>query len=91
MPQHLVLFNQRYRTTVASSLGTELRANDRMLMQIDEDRLNENVYDGAYVDTEFPLDLDLIDVFNEIRCSRGKELSLDRSVTRAYYFALGLD
>ena len=53
MPQHLVLFNQRYPATVASSLGTELRANDRMLMQIDEDRLNKNVYDGAYVDTEF--------------------------------------
>lgn len=64
--------------------------NDRMLIQIGH-RLNENVYDGAYVDTEFPLDLDLIDAFNEIRCSRGKKLSLDRSVSRAYYFALGLD
>ena len=29
--------------------------------------------------------------FNEIRCSRGKKFSLDRSVGRAYYFALGLD
>ena len=29
--------------------------------------------------------------FNELRCSRGKKFSLDRSVGRAYYFALGLD
>jgi hypothetical protein len=26
MPQHFVLFNQRYPATVASSMGTELRA-----------------------------------------------------------------
>lgn len=32
--------------------------NDPMRIQIDGHRLNENVYDGAYVDTEFPLDLD---------------------------------
>jgi hypothetical protein len=30
--------------------------NDRMLIQIDGHRLHENAYDGAYVDTEFPLD-----------------------------------
>jgi hypothetical protein len=65
--------------------------NDCMLIQIDGHRLNENAYDGAYVDTECPLDLDLIDAVNEIRCSRGKKFSLDKSVSRAYYFALGLD
>jgi hypothetical protein len=30
--------------------------NDRMLIQTDGHRLHENAYDGAYVDTEFPLD-----------------------------------
>jgi len=31
---------------------------DRMLIEIDGHRLNENAYDGACVDTEFPVDLD---------------------------------
>jgi hypothetical protein len=54
--------------------------NDRMLIQID----------GA-LSTRCSLDLDLIDAVNEIRCSRSKKFSLDRSESRAYYFALGLD
>jgi outer membrane receptor for ferrienterochelin and colicins len=41
--------------------------NGRMLIQIDGHRLNENVYDGAYVDTQFPLHLDLIDRIEAIR------------------------
>jgi iron complex outermembrane receptor protein len=41
--------------------------NDRILIQIDGHRLNENIYDGAYVDTEFPLDIDLIDRIEVIR------------------------
>ncbi|HEY1470796.1 MAG TPA: TonB-dependent receptor plug domain-containing protein, partial [Candidatus Acidoferrum sp.] len=43
--------------------------NDRILLQIDGHRLNENIYDydGAYVDTEFPLDIDLIDRIEVIR------------------------
>jgi outer membrane receptor protein involved in Fe transport len=41
--------------------------NNRVLIQIDGHRLNENICDGAYVDTEFPLDIDLIDRIEVIR------------------------
>lgn len=51
--------------------------NERMRIQIDGHRLNENVYDGAYVDTEFPLDLDWIDAVNEsvVRAARNSRLT----------------
>ena len=35
--------------------------NARVLLLIDGHRINENVYDGALIGTEFPLDLNLID------------------------------
>jgi outer membrane receptor for ferrienterochelin and colicins len=41
--------------------------NDRILIQIDGHRLNENIYDGAYIETEFPLDIDLIERVEVIR------------------------
>jgi hypothetical protein len=44
-----------------------------MLIQIDGHRLNENVYDGAYVDTEFPLDLDLTK--SVVRAARNSRLT----------------
>jgi hypothetical protein len=47
--------------------------NDRMLIQSDGHRLNENVYDGAYVDTEFPVDLDL--TLSVVRAARNSPLT----------------
>jgi iron complex outermembrane receptor protein len=41
--------------------------NDRLLLLIDGHRMNENIYDGADFDTEFPLDIDLIDHVEVIR------------------------
>ena len=47
--------------------------NDHMLIQIDGHRLNENVYDGAYVDREFPVDLDLTK--SVVRAARNSRLT----------------
>jgi len=41
--------------------------NNRLLILINGHRLNENVYDGVYIQTEFPLDIDLIDRVEVIR------------------------
>ncbi len=41
--------------------------NTRMLLLVDGHRLNDNVYDGAYIGTEFPIDVDLIERVEVIR------------------------
>lgn len=41
--------------------------NTRVLLLVDGHRLNDNVYDGAYVGTEFPIDVDLIERVEVIR------------------------
>ncbi|HEV2386112.1 MAG TPA: TonB-dependent receptor [Candidatus Acidoferrales bacterium] len=41
--------------------------NDRILFLVDGHRVNDDIFDGAYVGTEFPVDLDLIDRIEIIR------------------------
>jgi outer membrane receptor for ferrienterochelin and colicins len=41
--------------------------NARILFLLDGHRVNDNIYDGAYVGTEFPVDVDLIDRIEIIR------------------------
>lgn len=41
--------------------------NARILFLVDGHRVNENIYDGAYVGTEFPVDVDLIERIEIIR------------------------
>jgi iron complex outermembrane receptor protein len=41
--------------------------NTLLLFLVDGHRMNENVYDGTYVSTEFPIDIDLIDRVEIIR------------------------
>jgi len=41
--------------------------NTRVLLLVDGHRLNDNVYDGAYIGTEFPVDVDLIERVEVIR------------------------
>lgn len=47
--------------------------NSRVLLLIDGHRTNDNIYDGAYIGTEFPLDVALID---RIEIVRGPSSSL---------------
>jgi outer membrane receptor for ferrienterochelin and colicins len=41
--------------------------NARILFLLDGHRVNDNIFDGAYVGTEFPVDVDLIDRIEVIR------------------------
>lgn len=41
--------------------------NARVLFLLDGHRINDNIFDGAYVGTEFPVDIDLIDRIEIIR------------------------
>lgn len=41
--------------------------NARVLFLVDGHRINDNIFDGAYVGTEFPVDIDLIDRIEIIR------------------------
>ena len=41
--------------------------NARILFLLDGHRINDNIFDGAYVGTEFPVDIDLIDRIEIIR------------------------
>jgi outer membrane receptor for ferrienterochelin and colicins len=41
--------------------------NSRVLLLVDGHRMNDNVYDGAYIGTELPIDVDLIDRVEVIR------------------------
>jgi outer membrane receptor for ferrienterochelin and colicin len=41
--------------------------NARVLLLIDGHRINDNIYDGALIGTEFPLDVDLIDRVEVVR------------------------
>ena len=47
--------------------------NSRILILLDGHRMNENIYDGAYVGTEFPLDLALVE---RVEIARGPSASL---------------
>jgi outer membrane receptor for ferrienterochelin and colicins len=47
--------------------------NARILLLIDGHRINDNIYDGALVGTEFPMDVDLID---RVEVARGPGSSL---------------
>src|SRR6185295_1369374 len=41
--------------------------NTRLLLLVDGHRFNDNVYDGAYIGTDFPIDVDLIERVELIR------------------------
>ena len=41
--------------------------NSRMLLLVDGQRMNDNIYDSALIGTEFPVDIDLIDRVEVIR------------------------
>jgi outer membrane receptor protein involved in Fe transport len=47
--------------------------NARILFLVDGHRINENIFDGAYVGTEFPVDIDLIE---RVEVTRGPSSSV---------------
>jgi hypothetical protein len=56
--------------------------NDRTLIQIDGHWLNENVYDGAYVDTDFPVPRTRFSAVRNRRILRGHQRDLQAQCRR---------
>jgi iron complex outermembrane receptor protein len=53
--------DRNYQYLGARGFGRPGDYNSRLLMLVDGYRLNDNVYDGALIDTGFPVDVDLIE------------------------------
>jgi outer membrane receptor protein involved in Fe transport len=68
-----VIYDRNYSYVGVRGLARPGDYNARILFLLDGHRVNENIFDGAYVATEFPVDLDLIE---RIEIVRGPSSSL---------------
>lgn len=62
-----VTYDRNYSYVGVRGFGRPSDYNTRILFLVDGHRLNDNIYDGALVGTEFILDVDLIDRVEVIR------------------------
>jgi iron complex outermembrane receptor protein len=73
LPSFYVTYDRNYSYVGVRGFGRPGDYNTRILLLIDGSRTNDNIYDGAYVAQEFPLDADLIE---RIEVSRGPGASI---------------
>ncbi len=62
-----VSYDRNYSYLGVRGYGLPGDYNSRIALMIDGHRLNDNIYDGALIGTEFPIDVDLIDRVEVIR------------------------
>lgn len=62
-----VTYDRNYSYVTVRGFGRPGDYNTRILLLVDGHRINDNIYDGALVGTEFILDVDLIDRVEVIR------------------------
>lgn len=62
-----VVYDRNYTYVGVRGFSRPSDYNARILFLIDGHRENDNIFDGAYVGTEFPVDIDLIDHIEIIR------------------------
>jgi len=62
-----VIYDRNYSYVGVRGLSRPGDYNARILFLLDGHRVNDNIFDGAYVATEFPVDVDLIDRIEIIR------------------------
>ncbi len=62
-----VIYDRNYTYVGVRGFSRPSDYNARILFLIDGHRENDNIFDGAYVGTEFPVDVDLIDHIEIIR------------------------
>ena len=62
-----VIYDRNYTYVGVRGFSRPGDYNARILFLIDGHRDNDNIFDGAYVNTEFPVDIDLIDHVEIIR------------------------
>jgi outer membrane receptor for ferrienterochelin and colicins len=62
-----VIYDRNYTYVGVRGLSRPGDYNARILFLLDGHRVNDNIFDGAYVGTEFPVDVDLIERIEIIR------------------------
>jgi outer membrane receptor for ferrienterochelin and colicins len=62
-----VSYDRNYSYLGVRGFGLPGQYNNSIALLIDGHRLNDNIYDGALIGTEFPIDVDLIDRVEVIR------------------------
>lgn len=62
-----VTYDRNYHYLGVRGNGRPGDLNTRVLLLVDGERINDNIYDAAAIGTEFPLDLELIDRVEVIR------------------------
>ncbi len=62
-----VVYDRNYSYLGVRGFGRSRDYNSRILVLVDGHRLNDNVYDGALLGTEFPVDIDLIERVEVVR------------------------
>jgi iron complex outermembrane receptor protein len=62
-----VIYDRNYTYVSVRGFSRPGDYNARILFLLDGHRVNDNVYDGAYVGSEFPVDVDLIERIEIIR------------------------
>ena len=62
-----VIYDRNYTYVGVRGFSQPGDYNARILFLVDGHRDNDNIFDGAYVGTEFPVDIDLIDHVEIIR------------------------
>jgi outer membrane receptor protein involved in Fe transport len=62
-----VIYDRNYTYVGVRGFSRPGDYNARILFLLDGHRVNDNIFDGAYVGTEFPVDLDLVDRIEIIR------------------------
>jgi outer membrane receptor protein involved in Fe transport len=62
-----VIYDRNYSYVGVRGFSRPGDYNSRILFLVDGHRINENIFDGAYVGTEFPVALDLIDRIEIVR------------------------
>jgi outer membrane receptor for ferrienterochelin and colicins len=62
-----VISDRNYSYVGVRGLSVPGDYNARILFLVDGHRVNENIFDGAYVSTEFPVDIDLVERIEIIR------------------------
>ena len=67
VPGFYVIYDRNYTYVGVRGLSRPGDYNARILFLVDGHRVNDNVYDGGYVGTEFPVDLGLIERIEIIR------------------------
>jgi len=62
-----VTYDRNYSYIGVRAFGRPTDYNNRVLVMVDGQRMNDSIYDGAYIGTDFPLDLSAVDRIEVIR------------------------